>query len=108
MARKVLTGPNMRSRTRTVAFDTAAKVPHRRYVVTLVRRLAAMAAVLTLCVGNLAECAGWQPTPEARMECCANGTKCPMHKSESDRKSTRLNSSHLGISYAVFCLKKKK
>src|SRR5258705_9274055 len=26
---------------------------------------------------------------------------------EADRKSTRLNSSHLGISYAVFCLKKK-
>src|ERR1035441_2307684 len=26
----------------------------------------------------------------------------------ADRKSTRLNSSHLGISYAVFCLKKKK
>src|ERR1035441_2702109 len=26
---------------------------------------------------------------------------------ELDRKSTRLNSSHLGISYAVFCLKKK-
>src|SRR5262245_65631179 len=27
---------------------------------------------------------------------------------EQDRKSTRLNSSHLGNSYAVFCLKKKK
>src|SRR2546426_9126410 len=27
---------------------------------------------------------------------------------EKDRKSTRLNSSHLVISYAVFCLKKKK
>src|SRR5262245_62900072 len=27
--------------------------------------------------------------------------------SSEDRKSTRLNSSHLGISYAVFCLKKK-
>src|SRR5438045_8224229 len=27
---------------------------------------------------------------------------------ERDRKSTRLNPSHLGISYAVFCLKKKK
>src|ERR1035438_9784216 len=27
--------------------------------------------------------------------------------SSDDRKSTRLNSSHLGISYAVFCLKKK-
>src|SRR5438045_6932812 len=26
----------------------------------------------------------------------------------TNRKSTRLNSSHLGISYAVFCLKKKK
>src|ERR1035441_3951622 len=26
---------------------------------------------------------------------------------QTDRKSTRLNSSHLGISYAVFCLKKK-
>src|SRR5205814_5633681 len=30
-----------------------------------------------------------------------------VHAAE-DRKSTRLNSSHLGISYAVFCLKKKK
>src|SRR2546426_6780571 len=28
--------------------------------------------------------------------------------SDADRKSTRLNSSHLVISYAVFCLKKKK
>src|SRR5690349_24952047 len=28
--------------------------------------------------------------------------------SEADRKSTRLNSSHVEISYAVFCLKKKK
>src|SRR5258705_5455834 len=28
--------------------------------------------------------------------------------SARDRKSTRLNSSHLGISYAVFCLKKKE
>src|SRR5690349_23092329 len=27
---------------------------------------------------------------------------------QSDRKSTRLNSSHVEISYAVFCLKKKK
>src|SRR5205807_6479458 len=29
-------------------------------------------------------------------------------KNKRDRKSTRLNSSHLVISYAVFCLKKKK
>src|SRR5437667_9735021 len=31
--------------------------------------------------------------------------RCPLH---ADRKSTRLNSSHITISYAVFCLKKKK
>src|SRR5205814_6183678 len=32
---------------------------------------------------------------------------CPTTWNKLDRKSTRLNSSHLGISYAVFCLKKK-
>src|SRR3712207_7722970 len=30
------------------------------------------------------------------------------HEAYRDRKSTRLNSSHANISYAVFCLKKKK
>src|SRR5207302_11123703 len=30
------------------------------------------------------------------------------HRRQQDRKSTRLNSSHVKISYAVFCLKKKK
>src|SRR5256886_7714199 len=32
----------------------------------------------------------------------------PRERREVDRKSTRLNSSHSQISYAVFCLKKKK
>src|SRR5256885_8887859 len=44
------------------------------------------------------------------------GTRWPIHQidlldvvaTDADRKSTRLNSSHLVISYAVFCLKKKK
>src|SRR6202041_3635816 len=36
-----------------------------------------------------------------RRRCGENGAK-------RDRKSTRLNSSHMSISYAVFCLKKKK
>src|SRR5690349_22030982 len=31
-----------------------------------------------------------------------------LHVAHQDRKSTRLNSSHVEISYAVFCLKKKK
>src|SRR5690606_40657872 len=33
--------------------------------------------------------------------------ECPRGISTGDRKSTRLNSSHVKISYAVFCLKKK-
>src|SRR5256885_9545479 len=38
-------------------------------------------------------------------ECLAAALERPLL---TDRKSTRLNSSHLVISYAVFCLKKKK
>jgi hypothetical protein len=49
----------------------------------LLRQFAAVAGVLTLCIGNLAVCAGWQATPEARMACCTNGTSCPMHKPQS-------------------------
>src|SRR5256885_8598970 len=37
----------------------------------------------------------------------SNGAPATLHQA-LDRKSTRLNSSHLVISYAVFCLKKKK
>src|SRR2546426_2590793 len=46
--------------------------------------------------------AGAEPDP------LAHGTGLGKGVSEGDRKSTRLNSSHLVISYAVFCLKKKK
>src|SRR6267143_2703276 len=38
----------------------------------------------------------------------AAGAADPKHHNARDRKSTRLNSSHSSISYAVFCLKKKK
>src|SRR5258705_7917092 len=44
------------------------------------------------------------PTPVSSN---SNG-RIPFQYSAEDRKSTRLNSSHLGISYAAFCLKKKK
>src|SRR6266511_5339210 len=41
--------------------------------------------------------------------CSAPGARaCPRTWRTRDRKSTRLNSSHVKISYAVFCLKKKK
>src|SRR2546426_5425909 len=68
-----------------------------------------------------------RPCPDSTSSCC--GTTSPIRRpsrmssspppagrcsasirarSRGDRKSTRLNSSHLVISYAVFCLKKKK
>src|SRR5437870_12144698 len=37
-----------------------------------------------------------------------DGARCRGSSRSGDRKSTRLNSSHVAISYAVFCLKKKK
>src|SRR5256885_6940673 len=44
-----------------------------------------------------------------RLFSCRGPEQCgPPRKFPRDRKSTRLNSSHLVISYAVFCLKKKK
>src|SRR3712207_8146179 len=56
--------------------------------------------------------------PATIVECCRVGLwlqgmferlglQC-FPKTSGDRKSTRLNSSHANISYAVFCLKKKK
>src|SRR2546422_6802200 len=51
----------------------------------------------------------------ASVASCSAGNPCParswtrsLNPPEVDRKSTRLNSSHGYISYAVFCLKKKK
>src|SRR5207247_9694952 len=62
----------------------------------------------------------WRSTPGGR--CCSTGRRCWKRRTKpgsqwrvirrkiemEDRKSTRLNSSHEWISYAVFCLKKKK
>src|SRR5437899_4659648 len=42
-----------------------------------------------------------------RARAVVNALQREHYRTRSDRKSTRLNSSHLGISYAVFCLKKK-
>src|SRR5437667_2793052 len=42
-----------------------------------------------------------------RIRCLDHISELHQHRWE-DRKSTRLNSSHITISYAVFCLKKKK
>src|SRR4029453_19685736 len=43
-----------------------------------------------------------------RSNCRRATVHCRQDRSNADRKSTRLKSSHTVISYAVFCLKKKK
>src|SRR5207249_9653349 len=48
---------------------------------------------------KVAGCFCWRDTFSMRV---------PTKRGPLDRKSTRLNSSHVSISYAVFCLKKKK
>src|SRR6266487_3531556 len=48
------------------------------------------------------------PPPTASPACRQRRARLPRWCSGGDRKSTRLNSSHPSISYAVFCLKKKK
>ena len=53
-----------------------------------VQRLSAVALTLALMAGNAALCAGWLPSPEARMACCAEGVECPMHKGDSHRSGS--------------------
>src|SRR5438874_6274215 len=65
--------------------------------------------------GEISEAAGGQNLPVGLQADPANdfirarsGIKACVQTAIRDRKSTRLNSSHVEISYAVFCLKKKK
>src|SRR5438874_7638480 len=59
---------------------------------TLFRSYAGVGARLPKCCGDAGDAVG----------------RSPVEFADEDRKSTRLNSSHVEISYAVFCLKKKK
>src|SRR5439155_4308607 len=52
-------------------------------------------------------CVGWDSLPKNSAATCWPSSSRDWLKAR-DRKSTRLNSSHVAISYAVFCLKKKK
>src|SRR3712207_6932221 len=66
-----------------------------------------------LFAGELRARAGLAPPPRRRpvpteISRTDAVTRTLAHPAASDRKSTRLNSSHANISYAVFCLKKKK
>src|SRR2546430_7947387 len=76
------------------------KVSHSAYLLpeddTMLKRIMATTAVLAVCALPLAA-QGHAATPGNEMTLTG----------QVDRKSTRLNSSHSQISYAVFCLKKK-
>jgi hypothetical protein len=50
----------------------------------LSRRFSAVFVTLALVAGQAGVCAGWMPTPEARMRCCSDEAPCPMHKSDSE------------------------
>src|SRR5947199_7089597 len=80
-------------------------------VLEIIRVSNAICKYLTLTINRYSRCKDYA---QHRVNQIVEVNHAPMGVHESagttakDRKSTRLNSSHLGISYAVFCLKKKK
>src|SRR5258708_25755294 len=68
----------------------------------------------TLFRSRIEEISGWSQVPAGAVDQMLEGTLAVSRRCTDagthgrDRKSTRLNSSHQIISYAVFCLKKKK
>src|SRR5436190_5830498 len=75
----------------------------------LSRRESAMRFTLftTLAAFAIVACGGDKKSAASQAE-AATPTPADVPAASEDRKSTRLNSSHTVISYAVFCLKKKK
>src|SRR5260221_10314660 len=63
------------------------------------------ASAATACVGRIGALDDFH---RFQVEHLARAGRNVAHAVHEDRKSTRLNSSHTVISYAVFCLKKKK
>src|SRR6476659_3537401 len=99
----------------TVAFLVAVGAAESgRPTLVFLTKEAVRLAVPGVAVG--VACQGCPPLPDLLRRYADAGGRfyvCPIcfeakQLDKGDRKSTRLNSSHLGISYAVFCLKKKK
>ena len=54
------------------------------------RRLVAVLLAVLVSAGNAETiCAGWAPTPQARMECCSGDAPCPMHTRDSGSGSSQ-------------------
>jgi len=60
------------------AFDRVRVGPHPSGVGSSLRRVASFVCLLAFAQTAVAQCAGWQPTPESRRQCCQGGA-CPMH-----------------------------
>jgi hypothetical protein len=59
-----------------------------RAVLNWLRRISVLTLVLALVDAHAAVCAGWQSTPEARMDCCTEDCACPMHEGRPDRSGS--------------------
>jgi hypothetical protein len=55
----------------------------------VLRRVVSLVCVLAFAQNAWAQCAGWQATPEARLQCCQSGT-CPLHHPEENASRTQL------------------
>ena len=64
-------------------------VEHPSEVLTFGRRFSAVALSLAFLSGDVALCAGWVATAEARMACCADEDTCPMHRSDGQTEGDR-------------------
>src|SRR5690349_22296404 len=80
--------------------DPASRSPHTHHI------LMTDASVSTD-PGDLAACPTFSPSNTAKLVVTGPANFISGNGNAADRKSTRLNSSHVEISYAVFCLKKK-
>src|SRR5699024_11794691 len=92
--------------------SNAPSMKHTAPRLELVQKAAGLAALaaftLTACTANDEPADTNQGAAESPdTETPADGQTDDTDDDTTDRKSTRLNSSHVSISYAVFCLKKK-
>ena len=72
-------------------FDTLEPVPHPTGVLRFGNRLSVVFLTLALAAGQAGVCAGWMAAPEARMACCSDDGRCPMHKPDpEDDESKRV------------------
>lgn len=68
---------------RLVLFDRPMMAAHPKGVRWFLRRAISVACVLAFVQSAVAQCAGWQATPEARLDCCESGM-CPLNHRGDD------------------------